>query len=729
MRACSRCGRCYEESVELCPVDGIPSEPLFSGDALIDGKYRLIRQIGQGGMGMIFEAVHAGLQRRFAVKLIRRVSHDPRFVARFRVEAEALGKLHHDHIVDVTDFGIDPRDGGLPYLVMELLEGTSLLEMLSKEGRLTPRRAIPLLRQTAAAIDYAHRNGVLHRDLKPGNVFVVAKEERALAKVVDFGLAALVGEMPEREDEAGSSRVSAWVAALTRPLASPDEETAPIPAVEESTAGRAAARREPVIGTVPYMAPELFLQLRAGKASDIYAFGILCYELLTGRLPFDGNLEEIVGGHLGKEPARPSAIAAGLGSELDDALLAPLRKDAAKRPATATAVVDAIEHAAGVVARRRWRRRELPRRFGLAAAIAAMVAIGAGALRHVSAIEQLENVTLDARLSLRASHPPDPSLMVVTVDDATLASSHASLTEMAARIGTTSARALDSGAEHVAIDFLLPESWSRSVEFSDLVLRHAGRLTLAAFSARGEVVGPECVSGLTAAALGERAPLLFGFVNLGIDSDGKVRKAVAELRDVTGARREAFASHAVRSRVRSRIDGTTSFWIDTAIDSRRIERHSWNEFESALRKGTLPTRGRIIFVGGDFAGSGDEVHSISAGRGAPREVSGVVLQALIANTILAGLPLRSVGSAGAATILFVAALLCAFAPLWNERVVGAVAMAATVAVMIVLSSGMLLVLDGRVMEVAAPLASAVAALMIGLIARRRLTPFGGADED
>ena len=193
MRECVRCLACFEDTEERCGADGGPLQPTLDGPPLVDRKYRLERRLSEGGMGVVYLARHVELQRGFAVKLIRASEawDDTRF-ARFRLEAEALGRLEHPGIVDVTDFGVDPRGVGLPYLVMERLEGRSLDEHCRARGPLGADEALPILGEIAAAMDFAHRRGVLHRDLKPANVFLaLAPTGGRVVKLLDFGLARL----------------------------------------------------------------------------------------------------------------------------------------------------------------------------------------------------------------------------------------------------------------------------------------------------------------------------------------------------------------------------------------------------------------------------------------------------------------------------------------------------------------------------------------------------------
>ncbi len=188
-------------------------------------------------MGAVYRVRHLGLARRFALKLMSPLkNHAGLSLELFEQEAKALGRLKHPNILDVTDYGVDPR--GLPYLVTELLEGTTLHASCCKQGvfqALPLDQALVLLDQIAEAIDFVHASGLLHRDLKLSNVFLADT-----VKLMDFGLAALAD----------------------------------------------AQRAQPAMGTPEYMAPELVEGRAATTASDIYAFGVMAFIMLTGKLPF-----------------------------------------------------------------------------------------------------------------------------------------------------------------------------------------------------------------------------------------------------------------------------------------------------------------------------------------------------------------------------------------------------------------------------------------------------------
>ena len=215
-------------------------------DRTIAGKYRLLRLIGEGGMGSVYEAEHLGLGMRVAIKLLAEsFSEDQVFVKRFRREARAAGAVNHENVVTVTDTGTD--EDGIPFLVMELLDGESLASVLRRARTLTPESAAGIAYQVLAGLGAAHEKGVVHRDLKPANVFLVPNAEgRQRVKLLDFGISKFAADVTNQVTQDGA-----------------------------------------VIGTPSYMAPE---QVKGrpdvdGRA-DLYAVGVMLYRMVCGRLPF-----------------------------------------------------------------------------------------------------------------------------------------------------------------------------------------------------------------------------------------------------------------------------------------------------------------------------------------------------------------------------------------------------------------------------------------------------------
>ena len=326
------------------------------------------------------------------------------------------------------------------------------------------------------------------------------------------------------------------------------------------------------------MAPELFRGGEASRASDIYALGILAYEMLVGRPPFRGSFLEVCRGHVEGTPTAPSAARATLAPEIDGPLLQALDKDPHLRPASATVLGVGLRAAARASKVREFRAREVPRRAWLSAAAAAVLAAVTGLLSAVGLLQGLEARSVDLRFAAAPARAPDPRLMLVVLDDASLEADPTPLSGKADEFGRTLGRVFAAGARAVAIDLLLPREWSRSADFSRLVLEHEPRLTLGAASVPGgDTVGPECLAGLTAAALGpERAARLFGFVNLVEDPDGVVRRGRVRFRDAAGGERDSLPGRAARTFLGSVPAGADpAFWIDHSADWRRLPRVSW----------------------------------------------------------------------------------------------------------------------------------------------------------
>jgi formylglycine-generating enzyme required for sulfatase activity len=278
--------------------------------AVLAGKLRLLRPLGQGGMGVVWAARHLTLETDVAVKLIRpeRAAADPALVARFEREARATARIAHPHVVQVMDYGA--LDEAVPYLVMELLRGFSLAELLERGGRLSFATARSLVQQVGSALESAHAHGVVHRDIKPHNVFIL-EESRGyplFVKVLDFGVAKMLGDAQV-------------------PGASP-----------------ALTETGMVIGSPPYMSPE---QLEGSKdvdlRSDLWSLGVIVYETLTGTQPFRGGSFVAVGAAVLKGKYRPaSALRPNLPASIDDWLAKALCLDPGGRFQSAREMVEAF---------------------------------------------------------------------------------------------------------------------------------------------------------------------------------------------------------------------------------------------------------------------------------------------------------------------------------------------------------------------------------------------------
>jgi serine/threonine-protein kinase len=590
--------------------------------SLLGGRYRLEERLGEGALGVVWRARHLGLHRDFALKLLRAAPHEANALARFQREAEALGRLRHPNVVEVTDFGVD-AESGVAYLVMELLPGRTLADLLREEGALAADRALPLLDALAAAIDAAHAQGILHRDLKPGNVAVSMDEAgEPLVKVLDFGLAEIAGVSAEGSRD------------------------------ESSPQGSRLTSTGALLGTPLYAAPEVIRDGSASQASDIYSLGVIAYEMLTGHPPFQGPVSIVLARHLGAEPPVPR-----LPKAIWQTLREPLAKEPGLRPATAESFVHRLRQAVEQEEVRRWQKAELPRRLLLAATVASG-ALAAGLLLPPDGLPSIERRLDDLRMGTAPPRAPDPRLLLVTLDEPSLREGSAPLAGRADEIGHAIDGLFAAGARGVAIDLLLPAQWQESPAFTEAVLRHPEALTLAAFSPpKGSVTDTDCVAGLVTAALGpQRAADLFGFVNLDEDpGDHAVRRGRLSYRELSGGEHLSWAARAAASLGPvPRLPAGSSFWIDHRIDSREHARLPWRNLAAALAHRPGLFHGRLILIGSDSLASGDDYHRIPAGPGETIAVSSLTLQALQVDTITAGLPIRQ---ANRVPILLLTALL------------------------------------------------------------------------
>src|SRR5262245_56902525 len=190
MKECPVCRRCYPDETNHCPQDGGETTSSLLGEPTLDGRYLLERRLGQGGMGVVFQARHIFLKTSQAIKVILPdlVGNDPMLTTRFRQEALAAAAIRHQNIIAVTDFWL--VRGTMPFLVMEFVKGRALQDILAKEGIMPPQRAWEFISAIAAGVGAAHRQNIVHRDLKPLNIMI--QDDVPIAegvKILDFGLA------------------------------------------------------------------------------------------------------------------------------------------------------------------------------------------------------------------------------------------------------------------------------------------------------------------------------------------------------------------------------------------------------------------------------------------------------------------------------------------------------------------------------------------------------------
>jgi serine/threonine-protein kinase len=309
MRICPRCRVASGDDAPTCPTDGAARLPLSSADppcgTVVADRFLVLGPLGRGGMGVVYRAWQLSTERPVALKLLPPdAAGDPQAMARFLREAKVTASLRSPHTVTVHDFGRLPDDS--LYFAMELVEGRTLARTIAEEGRLSPGRALEIVIQICLSLEEAHARGLVHRDLKPANVMVTPiGAGREFAKVLDFGIVKTPG------------------AELTAPNTNP--------------------------GTPAYMAPEQIKAGAVGPATDLYAVGVILFELLAGRRPFEADSSvALMMRHLQEPPPRLGDVAPDLRAlpALESIVQRCLAKDPAARPSSAAALRAELEHAA-----------------------------------------------------------------------------------------------------------------------------------------------------------------------------------------------------------------------------------------------------------------------------------------------------------------------------------------------------------------------------------------------
>ncbi len=294
-----------ERMAAVTPTEGVQeaaasSPSVETADSLVgsvlEQRYEIIRKIGQGGMGAVYEATHKLLGKRVAVKvLLDKYAQKDQIVARLEQEARLASSIGHANIIDITDFG--QTADGRTFVVMEFLEGESLGQLIARSGRLDTRRAVNIARQVASALGAAHQKGIVHRDIKPENIFLIRRGDEEYVKVVDFGISKSM--RPEDTDE-NSPRLT---------------------------------QTGMVLGTPLYMSPE---QARGDETLDhridVYAVGVILYEMVTAEVPFRGtNYLNILSQVLSEEPTPPAQLNPEVSPDLEAVILKAMEKDRDER--------------------------------------------------------------------------------------------------------------------------------------------------------------------------------------------------------------------------------------------------------------------------------------------------------------------------------------------------------------------------------------------------------------
>jgi serine/threonine protein kinase len=295
------------------PADPESADRLESG-TLLDGRFQIESHLASGGMGEVYRAAHVYLKRPVALKLLKRaLSSDPEMWVRFEREAQLVSQLESPHIVRIFDFG--KTQDGQPFLAMEFVEGTTLDNLLARDGAMRPEHAVQMVLQISQGLEEAHANGVVHRDLKPSNIIVGSKRDGTpQAKILDFGIARFA----------------------------------------DSKKSGSVTGRGMVVGTPAYLPPEQALADTLDARTDIYALGCVAYELLTGRPPFVyPELAKLVSAHLNEKPASPERFRPELAEfpALCRGVLKAMEKDRADRFQSVGELMRAFSSAVGPEAR------------------------------------------------------------------------------------------------------------------------------------------------------------------------------------------------------------------------------------------------------------------------------------------------------------------------------------------------------------------------------------------
>ncbi len=311
-KLCTVCSYEWPDSMKHCPKDGsrlnVIAQRLFPGEVLAD-KYQIVETLGEGATGTVYKAKRFIIDDFVAVKTLKpELISNSVAIERFRREAQAYGRIRHPNAISIFDFGVSE---GVAFLVMEFLDGATLRQILSNECFLEIKRAVRIFLQMCGAVQRAHRKGVIHRDLKPENIILEEFEGLGeTVKVIDFGLAKL-------------KIVGATMQSLTEK-------------------GRVA-------GTPYYMSPEQWLDKQLDPRTDVYSLGVMLYEALAGKMPFDGDtIMELAKKHVQQDPRSLNDIRSEIPKKVSDVVLKALAKKPENRQQSALSLGQELRAAAGL---------------------------------------------------------------------------------------------------------------------------------------------------------------------------------------------------------------------------------------------------------------------------------------------------------------------------------------------------------------------------------------------
>lgn len=311
MKECPACRRCFPDDINHCPQDGDATTPSLLGEPILDARYQLEKRLGQGGMGVVFQARHIFLKTSHAIKVILPdlVGNDPMLVTRFRQEALAAAAIRHQNIIAVTDFGV--VRGTMPFLVMEYVNGKSLQDILAEEKVMPPARALEFASAIGAGVGAAHRQNIVHRDLKPLNIMTQLGQPVSQGlKILDFGLAKIKsGEL-----------LGSFIQAKTSGL----------------------------MGSPFYMAPEQWSDDEPDARADIYSLGIILYQMLAGDVPYKGSsIPSIMKKHLTLPLPTFKSMGVDVSPRLEAVVQHALEKEVAERTPSVEVFLDELRAAVG----------------------------------------------------------------------------------------------------------------------------------------------------------------------------------------------------------------------------------------------------------------------------------------------------------------------------------------------------------------------------------------------